>query len=127
MDIYEKIIIVPFDIENKVVIKPGDTYLDEYGNAKIKNIDTNGNIEYLTNNTNTDVIVNVYIDPREFTIEQSNLLNEKFIELQNKVDDYKAKLDIYKQDGGEKPIAEQDVMDIVELYDCKFRIKFIKE
>ena len=125
MSAYVRIIELNFSIEKEVTIKPNEKMLDSDG-YPIEIVKENGDTDFLLNNKETDIIKKILKSDSDFSEEELEIMDNHFMDLQKKVDDYKDKLELYNEDGGEKPVAEQDIMDIVELHDCNFVIKFIK-
>jgi hypothetical protein len=125
MDTYIKTIKIDFSLEKEVTIKPNEKMLDLSGHP-IEIVKENGDTDFLLNNKETDIIKKILKSDSDFSEEELEIMDNHFMDLQKKVDDYKDKLELYNEDGGEKPVAEQDIMDIVELHDCNFVIKFIK-
>jgi hypothetical protein len=63
-------------------------------------------------------------DPAEIAAEEQSLIDAKVAEIQPKIDAYKAAQQYQIENGGPGPVAEFEIMKIVNEYDGQFEVIF---
>jgi hypothetical protein len=118
-----------FEIKNTieemktVVIANGEQFLDREG-FLIFFIDENEVEQPLLNESGEDIDIEIKKTPEEIAAEEQALIDAKTAEVQTKVDVYIAAQQAQLQNGGPGPVADVEIMTIVNEHNGQFEVVF---
>lgn len=110
------------DILKEIVIPNGQQLID-VNNQPV--LDQEGNPSI--NISGQDIYISVEKTSEEIAAEEQALKDEKYAEIQAKIDAYKAKQEYQRKHGGPGPVAEFEIMKIANEYNGQFEVIFEEE
>jgi hypothetical protein len=105
--------------EKLVIIAPGQEYLEEDGSVMLDDLG-----DPIINDTGKNEVISVAKSTEEIQDEESTALSDKTEEIQQKIDDYVAARGYQLANGGPGPVADVEIMKIVNEHNGQFEVIF---
>lgn len=105
--------------EKLVIITPGQEYLEEDGSVMLDELG-----DPIINDTGKNEVISVAKSTEEIQDEESTALSDKASEVQQQIDDYITARDHQLANGGPGPVAEVEIMKIVNEFNGQFEVVF---